>query len=171
MLVSSSSVSPSLFLYIFFFLLSQRRLITFINTFIPKRLQLVRFATFKSLSERKRNLENKNKKEKFTEIARSSRNSNNYCKINDNLKCLPKLNQLLNFASYICVSFSFHRHCPHPFFYRHPHPPCTHTRTHTYTHTHASFPLKSSFILIRAHMGSPPFVEAPYARIALVRAY
>lgn len=69
MLVFSSSASPSLFLYIFFLLLSQRRLITFINTFIPKRLQLVRFATFKSLSERKPlKKKTKTKKEKFTEI-------------------------------------------------------------------------------------------------------
>ena len=65
-LIFRLSVSFSLY----FFLLSQRRLITFINRFIPKRLQLVSFATFKSLIERKplkKKKKKKRKKKKFTE--------------------------------------------------------------------------------------------------------
>ena len=117
--------SLHLFFFIFSFLLSQQCLIMFINTFIPKRLQLVKFSTFKSLFERK---PLKKKRKKFTETPKNS--NSNYCKINDNLSDYSKLIGYLVSQAIFVFSFSFHRHCPHPFFYRHPHPPCIHTRAH-----------------------------------------
>lgn len=82
----SSFASPSLFLYIFFFVITTAFNYVYKYVYSKKTAELVRFATFKSLFERK-SLEKKKrkKKKKFIETVKSPRNSSNYCKINDNL--------------------------------------------------------------------------------------